>query len=103
MRFMVARSMEPNKAAKMFDQWQKWRASFVPNGFIADSEVGDELEARKIYLQGLSTNGHPIMIIKANKHFPPKDRHQFKSNLYYHYIFFFILFLLHNCCFNHHS
>ncbi|KAE9445294.1 hypothetical protein C3L33_22809, partial [Rhododendron williamsianum] len=51
MRFLIARSMDPDKAAKMFVQWQKWRAAFVPSGFIPDSEVQDELEARKIYLQ----------------------------------------------------
>lgn len=71
--------MEPEKAAKMFVQWQKWRASLVPNGFIADSEVPDELEARKIYLQGLSTKGHPVMIVKGSKHYPSKDHLQFKS------------------------
>ncbi|XP_024025644.1 sec14 cytosolic factor [Morus notabilis] len=79
MRFLVARSMEPEKAAKMFVQWQKWRASLVPNGFIADSEVPDELEARKIYLQGLSTKGHPLMIVKGSKHYPSKDHLQFKK------------------------
>lgn len=79
MRFLVARSMEAEKAAKMFVQWQKWRASFVPNGFISDSEVPDELEAKKIYLQGLSAKGYPIMIVKASNHFPPKDHLQFKK------------------------
>lgn len=79
MRFLIARSMDPNKAAKMFVQWQKWRASFVPSGFIADSEVPDELEARKIYLQGLSKNGHPVLLVKASKHFPSKDQPQFKK------------------------
>lgn len=79
MRFLIARSMDPNKAAKMFVQWQKWRASFVPSGFISDSEVPDELEAQKVYLQGLSRNGSPVVLIKGNKHFPPKDVPQFKK------------------------
>ncbi|KAL5553259.1 hypothetical protein UlMin_040660 [Ulmus minor] len=79
LRFLVARSMDPDKAAKMFVQWQKWRASLVPNGFITDSEVPDELEPRKIYLQGLSTKGYPLMIVKASKHFPSKDQLQFKK------------------------
>lgn len=80
LRFLVARSMDPEKAAKMFVQWQKWRASFVPNGFISDSEVKDELENRKIFLQDLSKDGYPVMIVKASKHFPSKDQLQFKSN-----------------------
>ncbi|OMO93944.1 hypothetical protein COLO4_16611 [Corchorus olitorius] len=51
MRFLIARSMDIEKAAKMFVQWLKWRSSIVPNGFIAESEVPDQLEARKIFLQ----------------------------------------------------
>lgn len=79
MRFLIARSMDPEKAAKMFVQWQKWRAAFVPNGFISDSEVQDELEARKIYLQSSTKEGYPLLIIKASKHFPAKDHLQFKK------------------------
>ncbi|KAI3497997.1 hypothetical protein L1887_33678 [Cichorium endivia] len=78
-RFLIARSMDPNKAAKMFVSWQKWRASFVPLGFIPDSEVLQQLEPRKIFLQGLSKDGHPIMIFNASKHYPAKDQHQFKK------------------------
>jgi len=79
MRFLIARSMDADKAAKMFVQWQKWRAEFVPLGFIPDSEIPDELEARKVYLQGLSREGHPVMIIKTSNHFPSKDQLQFKK------------------------
>ncbi|GJR94068.1 sec14 cytosolic factor-like protein [Tanacetum coccineum] len=89
--------MDPNKAAKMFVTWKKWRASFVPLGFIPDSEVMDQLDAKKIYLQGLSIkvmdqldakkiylqglskDGHPVMIVKASKHYPAKDQPQFKK------------------------
>ena len=74
--------MDPNKAAKMFVSWQKWRASFVPLGFIPDSEVIDQLEAKKIYLQGLCKDEFPVMIIKASKHYPAKDQPQFKSNFF---------------------
>ncbi|CAA3028807.1 Hypothetical predicted protein [Olea europaea subsp. europaea] len=79
MRFLIARSMDAEKAAKMFVQWIKWRASFVPLNYIPDSEVQDELNARKAYLQGLSKNGCPLLIIKGNKHFPSKDQLQFKK------------------------
>ncbi|KAE8076375.1 hypothetical protein FH972_015031 [Carpinus fangiana] len=79
MRFLIARSMDPDKAAKMFAQWLKWRAAMVPNGFISESEIPDELEPRKIYLQGLSKDGYPVMIVKASKHFPSKDPVQFKK------------------------
>lgn len=80
MRFLIARSMDPDNAAKMFVQWLQWRATFVPLGFIPDSEVTQELETRKIFLQGLSRGGYPVLLVKAHKHFPAKDPSQFKSN-----------------------
>lgn len=83
MRFLIARSMDVEKAAKMFVQWQKWRETMIPNGRIDESEIEDELGARKIYLQGLSKNGHSVMIVKGNKHFPAKDQVQFKSESLY--------------------
>ncbi|PIA33501.1 hypothetical protein AQUCO_04100141v1 [Aquilegia coerulea] len=78
-RFLIARSMDPVKAAKMFIDWKKWREEFVPLGYIPDSQVPDQLESKKIFLQSLSTNGHPVMIIKTNRHFAPDDQLQFKK------------------------
>ncbi|XP_022776490.1 CRAL-TRIO domain-containing protein YKL091C-like [Durio zibethinus] len=83
MRFLIARSMDAEKASKMFVQWLKWRSSFVPNGFIAESEVPDQLEARKVFLQGLSKTGYPVLIVKGCKHYPPKDILQFKKFVVY--------------------
>ncbi|KAG9144596.1 hypothetical protein Leryth_010809 [Lithospermum erythrorhizon] len=79
LRFLIARSMDPGKSAKMFVQWLKWRTEFVPLGHIPDSQVQDQLQPRKIFLQGLSLKGHPVAILKANKHFPAKDQLQFKK------------------------
>ncbi|KAK1425467.1 hypothetical protein QVD17_20819 [Tagetes erecta] len=78
-RFLIARSMDPNKAAKMFVSWKKWRASFVPLGFIPDSQVTDQLDAKKIFLQGLSKDGYPVLIVKGCNHYPAKDQPQFKK------------------------
>lgn len=83
MRFLIARSMDTDKASKMFVQWLKWRSSLVPNGFVVESEVPDQLEARKIFLQGLSKTGYPVMIVQACKHYPPKDHLQFKKFVVY--------------------
>ncbi|XP_031389144.1 phosphatidylinositol transfer protein CSR1 [Punica granatum] len=56
----------------------------VPNGFISEAEIADELGAKKIYLQGLSRNrGRPVMLIKARNHFPSKDQLQFKKFVVY--------------------
>ncbi|CAA0811502.1 Sec14p-like phosphatidylinositol transfer family protein [Striga hermonthica] len=82
MRFLIARSLDTEKAANMFVQWQKWRASFVPLGSIPDSQVEDELCGEKIYLQGLSTKGTSVVIVKACKHYPSKDQPQFKSKMW---------------------
>uniref|UniRef100_A0A1J3DDK0 CRAL-TRIO domain-containing protein n=1 Tax=Noccaea caerulescens TaxID=107243 RepID=A0A1J3DDK0_NOCCA len=80
MRFLVARSMNPDKAAKMFVEWQKWRASMVPpSGFIPDSEVKVELESGKIFLHGPTKSGHPLLLINGSKHFPSKDQLVFKK------------------------
>ncbi|TQE00632.1 hypothetical protein C1H46_013759 [Malus baccata] len=57
MRFLIVRSMDPDKAEKMFVQWHKWRASFAPSGFVSDVEVKDQFADRKIFLQGLSKLG----------------------------------------------
>ncbi|KAF8040133.1 hypothetical protein BT93_B2380 [Corymbia citriodora subsp. variegata] len=83
MRFLIARSMDADKAAKMFVKWQEWRSTWVPNGFVPESEIGEELEARKIFLQGLSRSGQPLMLAKASKHFPSKDQLQFKKFVIY--------------------
>ncbi|RZC61743.1 hypothetical protein C5167_023506 [Papaver somniferum] len=82
MRFLIARSMDIEKAAKMFTQWKKWRDDFLPSGFIPESEVPDELGSRKVYLQIPSSNAphdHPVVIVKTNKHFSSKDQLQFKK------------------------
>lgn len=83
MRFLIARSMDADKAAKMFVKWQEWRSTWVPNGFVPESEIGEELEARKLFLQGLSRSGQPLMVGKASKHFPSKDQLQFKKYVIY--------------------
>ncbi|KAJ0837780.1 putative CRAL-TRIO lipid binding domain, CRAL/TRIO domain superfamily [Helianthus annuus] len=78
-RFLIDKSMDPNKAAKLFVAWQNWRSSFVPLGFIPESEVVEELNAKKVFLQGLSKSGHPLVILQANKHYPAKDQNQYKK------------------------
>ncbi|KAG6399074.1 hypothetical protein SASPL_140548 [Salvia splendens] len=78
-RFLVARSFDIDKAAKMFVQWRNWRASFVPLGYIPDSEVAAELQQNKIFLQGLAARGNPVVAVKVHRHVPSKDPLQFKK------------------------
>eukprot|EP00250_Pteridium_aquilinum_P012918 c21028_g2_i1 orf=125-928(+) len=72
MRFLRARNMHVDKAAKMFVQYHTWRASFVPLGCILVDQVVSELNTGKIALQGHSKKGHPLMIALACKHYPNK-------------------------------
>ncbi|GAB2279946.1 hypothetical protein Dimus_014582 [Dionaea muscipula] len=84
MRFLIARSMVPEKAAKMFVQWQSWRALMVPDsGSIPEAEVRDQLDDRKVFLGGLTKEGHPLLIAKGSRHYPPKDRFQFQKFVVY--------------------
>nr|XP_043624905.1 CRAL-TRIO domain-containing protein YKL091C-like [Erigeron canadensis] len=79
-RFLIAKSKDPKKAAKMFVEWQQWRKSFVPLGFIPDSEVLPQLECKNIFiLKGLSKTGHAVLMVDSGKHSPVKDQNQFKK------------------------
>eukprot|EP00249_Psilotum_nudum_P016842 c26014_g1_i1 orf=412-1281(-) len=73
MRFLRARSIHIKKAAKMFVNYQKWRESFVPRGYIPDEEVANELATNKLLLQGASRKGWPLLIGLGCKHFPNTD------------------------------
>lgn len=97
--------MEPEKAAKMFVEWWKWRKSFVPLGFIPDSEVSNELGIDAVYLQGLSKKGFPVLIAQSRKHRPIKDQVLFKSKFPFlpspfFSISLYINHMLINCSFN---
>lgn len=73
LRFLKARSMHIDKAAKMYVQYHTWRASFVPLGHIPAEDVMSELNAGKCCLQGYSKKGYPLMIALGGKHYPKKN------------------------------
>lgn len=83
LRFLLARPMAPEKAAKMFVQWQAWRASMVPSGSITEDEVRDQLDVRRVFLGGLTKEGYRVVVGKGKGCFPLKDRHQFKKFVIY--------------------
>ncbi|KAI3909531.1 hypothetical protein MKW98_013948 [Papaver atlanticum] len=86
LRFLKAKSMNPEKAAKMYVEWKKWREEFVPLGFIPESEIADALGDNKIYLQGLTKIGQqPFLVAKGNRHSTSasKDPLQFKKFIVY--------------------
>ncbi|MCO5583153.1 hypothetical protein L7F22_037062 [Adiantum nelumboides] len=73
LRFLKARSMHINKAAKMYVQYHTWRASFVPLGHIPAEQVASELHANKCSLQGYTRNGYPLLIGFCGNHYPNND------------------------------
>ncbi|KAJ4748471.1 Sec14p-like phosphatidylinositol transfer family protein [Rhynchospora pubera] len=46
----------------------KWRRKAVPNGFISESEIQNELSQRKLFMQGFDKVGRPIVVCSLAKH-----------------------------------
>ncbi|MCO5591623.1 hypothetical protein L7F22_045612 [Adiantum nelumboides] len=92
LRFLKARSMHINKAAKMYAQYHTWRTNFVPLGSIPAEQVLPELNANKLSLQGHTKKGHPLMIGFGCKHYPTKNNlDNFKSE---HFVVCFSISLM---------
>lgn len=85
-RFLRARSNKVEKAGKMFAEHQKWRHTFVPLGYIPEEEVKNELEAKKVFLQGHDKVGRSIGVILACKHDAYKRNYEeFKRYVVYNF------------------
>lgn len=72
-RFLRARDLDIEKASAMFLKYLKWRRSFVPNGFIAQSEITNQLAHEKVYMQGVDKIGRPIGVVFGAKHYQDSD------------------------------
>ena len=59
-RFLRAREQDIDGASSMLLKYLKWRREFVPNGFISDAEVQNELSEKKMFMQGFTREGCPI-------------------------------------------
>ncbi|KAI5076633.1 hypothetical protein GOP47_0008698 [Adiantum capillus-veneris] len=83
LRFLRARAMHVPRAAKMLAEHQTWRASFVPSGFISESQIESELAQGKAFLQGVcKKTGHPLLFMIARHHYRSTDFQEFKSKMY---------------------
>ncbi|RZC60368.1 hypothetical protein C5167_022138 [Papaver somniferum] len=71
-RFLRARDLDIEKGSALFLKHMKWRRSFVPNGFISESEVTHDIAHSKVFMQGYDKSGQPILVIYGAKHFPNK-------------------------------
>ncbi|XVE63784.1 hypothetical protein DITRI_Ditri07aG0047800 [Diplodiscus trichospermus] len=68
-RFLRARDLDVEKASAMLLKYLKWKRDFVPNGSISESEVTNEIEQNKMFLQGSDKKGRPISVLLAARHF----------------------------------
>ncbi|KAK8476355.1 hypothetical protein V6N11_014485 [Hibiscus sabdariffa] len=71
-RFLRARDLDVEKASAMFLKYLKWRRSFVPNGSISPSELKNEIQQNKMFLQGSDKKGRPVGVLLAGRHFQHK-------------------------------
>ncbi|EHA8586217.1 phosphatidylinositol transfer protein 3 [Cocos nucifera] len=89
-RFLRARDLDIEKASSMFLKYLKWRREAVPNGFISEAEIQNELIQKKIFMQGFDKMGQPILVSLAARHYHSKrDMDEFKR---------FMVYVLDNLC-----
>lgn len=82
-RFLAARSMEPEKAAKMFVEYQDWKASIVSSGSISEDEVRNHLDDNIIFMGGLTKEGYRLLVCQGRRHRPITDKLKFEKFLIY--------------------
>ncbi|XP_039133007.1 SEC14-like protein 2 [Dioscorea cayenensis subsp. rotundata] len=68
-RFLRARNQDIEKASAFFLKYLKWRRETVPNGFISESEIHNELAQKKAFIQGYDKIGRPIGVFIGSKHY----------------------------------
>ncbi|CAM6082806.1 unnamed protein product [Calypogeia fissa] len=67
-RFLRARQGNVDKATDMLMKHFEWRRTYVPLGYIPESEIPNELGAEKTFLQGRDKSGRPICVSQLAKH-----------------------------------
>ncbi|XWS68731.1 hypothetical protein CRYUN_Cryun04dG0116800 [Craigia yunnanensis] len=83
-RFLRARDLDIEKASTMFLKYLSWKRTFVPNGFISESEISTQLPHNKLCMQGLDKQGRPIVVAFGGRHKPTKGNlEEFKRFVVY--------------------
>lgn len=68
-RFLRARNLDVEKASALFLKYLEWRCTAVPNGFISETEIKNELSHKEVFTQGFDKLGRPIVVYHPAKHF----------------------------------
>ncbi|KAF6162248.1 hypothetical protein GIB67_008377 [Kingdonia uniflora] len=71
-RFLHSRKLDIEKASTHFLKYLEWRARFVPNGSISESEIPFELGQNKVFLSGWDKTRRPISVVLGGRHVPTK-------------------------------
>ncbi|XP_010556082.1 PREDICTED: random slug protein 5-like isoform X2 [Tarenaya hassleriana] len=83
-RFLRARNHDIEKASTMFLKYLNWKRTFLPNGYISESEITNELSHNKTCMAGRDKRGRPVVVIFGNRHNPSKGNpEEFKRFLVY--------------------
>ncbi|RWW00939.1 hypothetical protein GW17_00036059, partial [Ensete ventricosum] len=81
-RFLRARNLDVEKASALFLKYLEWRCTAVPNGFISETEIKNELSHKEIFTQGFDKLGRPIVVYHVAKHFcSNRDMDELKRKL----------------------
>jgi hypothetical protein len=67
-RFLRAEDYNVHKAEKRLRGHAAWRAEYVPHGRIFEDEVQGELDAKKVFVQGVDKHGRALMVLRAARH-----------------------------------
>lgn len=68
-RFLRARDLDVEKAAKMFLKYLDWRRTFLPKGFVSEAEIQYDISHNKLFVGGIDKKGRPIIVVFAGRHF----------------------------------
>lgn len=83
-RFLRARDLDIEKASAMFLKYLKWKKTAVPNGFISETDIQNELAQTKVFMQGRDKAGRPIGVVFGAKHFySRREMDEFKRLVVY--------------------
>ncbi|KAJ4746046.1 Sec14p-like phosphatidylinositol transfer family protein [Rhynchospora pubera] len=83
-RFLRARDLDIEKGSSLFLKYLKWRRQTVPNGFISESEIQNDLSQRKVFMQGFDKARRPILVCFLAKHdYSKRNMEEFKRFVTY--------------------
>ena len=85
-RFLRARDLDIEKASTMFLKYLSWRRTFLPKGFISESEISSQLVHNKLCMQGLDKEGRPIVVVFGGRHKPIKGNLEEVKRMFMHLI-----------------